>query len=297
LTLAEKLGLVVGHGQAYGINQTLAALGLSKGTWYYQGDRKEYGEKHRALKSPLLAIARRHPHYGYRKVMAELRERGWPVNHKVVQKLQKAWELPLLRSVRRPRRSAIRRVVEQIGGRINLVVRLTNIRPLQLLYTDFTELLYARDSEKVYLMALIDHVSKLAVGWAVGKSKNSELALRAWERARNRLRRLGIKMRKVVVHHDQDGVYTGHEWLGQLLLRDKVRVSYTLNGARGNTAMESFHGHFKEENHSILWEQRDLKGVIKVVENRMWYYNDIRRHASLDNWAPSRYLKKLGIEA
>lgn len=297
MTLAEKLGLMMRHGNEYGVNKALAALGLSKGTWYYQDERKEYVEKHRELKRPLLAIARMHPQYGYRKVMTELRERGWAANHKVVQKLQKAWELPLLRKVRRPRSSAIRRVVERIGDRVNLIPRLENIRPLQLLYTDFTELLYSRDSEKAYLMALIDHVSKLAVGWAVGKAKNSALALAAWERARNRLRRLGVKMRKVVVHHDQDGVYTGHQWLSQLLLGDTVRVSYALNGARGNTAMESFNGHFKAENHSILWEQRDMKGVIKVVESRMWYYNDIRRHASLDNLAPSRYLIKLGVEA
>jgi putative transposase len=297
LTLDEKLGLVLRHGGDYGINQALAALKLSKGTWHYRQKRKEYVEKHGTLKKPLLAIARAHPHYGYRKVLVELRERGWIANHKVVQKLQKAWELPLLRTVRRPRRSAIRRVVEQLGDRINLVPRLENIQPLQLLYTDFTELLYARDSQKAYLMVLLDHVSKWAVGWAVGKADNSELALQAWERARNRLRRLGIKMRKVVVHHDQDGVYTGHQWLSQLLLRDQVRVSYSLNGARGNTAMESFNGHFKTENRSILWEQKDLKGVIKVVESRLWYYNDIRRHASLDNIAPARFLKNIGINA
>ena len=101
----------------------------------------------------------------------------------------------------------------------------------------------------------------------------------------------------LVVHHDQDGVYTGQRWLIQLLLRDKVRVSYALNGARDNTMMASFNGHFKIENNSILWEQKDLRGVIKVVKSRMWYYNDIRRHSSLDNLAPSRYLKQSGVKA
>ena len=174
---------------------------------------------------------------------------------------------------------------------------LKNIRPLEVLHTDFTALLYDRNNAKAYLMALIDHDSKLAVGWAVGRTNDSELALQAWERARAKLRRLGIKTRKVVVHHDQDGVYTGQKWLSQLLLRDKVRVSYTLNGARGNTAMESFNGHFKAENDSILWEQKDLMGVIQVVERGMLYYNNVRRHASLGNLAPSRYLRNNGINA
>ena len=289
--------LVEQHGGKYGVNLTLAALGLCKATWYYQRTRKKYVEKHQKLKAPLLAIARAHPYYGYRKVLDELRERGCFVNHKVVRKLQKSWELPILRKVRTPRRSAIRKVVEQIGDRGNLVRRMESIRPFEVLYTDFTELLYDRNRAKAHLMALIDHNSKLVVGWAVGKTKDSELALEAWDRARARLRRLGIKTRKVVVHHDQDGVYTGQKWLSQLLLRDKVRVSYSLNGARGNTAMESFNGHFKAENASILWEQKGLMGVIKVVERGMWYYNDIRRHASLDNLAPSRYLRNNGINA
>jgi len=101
----------------------------------------------------------------------------------------------------------------------------------------------------------------------------------------------------VVVHHDQDGVYTGHKWLWQLRLKDKVRVSYALNGAQDNTAMESFNSHFKVENDSVLWDQKDLAGVIRVVEIRMRYYNDIRRHASLDNVSPADYLEKLGVKA
>jgi putative transposase len=288
--------LVLCHGAEYGVNQALAALGVSKGTWHYQRQKKAYIEKYAVLKKPLLWIARRHPHYGYRKVTEELRAQGWLVNKKVVQKLQKAWELPLLRKIRRPRPSGIRRVLRQMGDRINLLPQLRKIRPLHLLYTDFTELLFDRGRQRAYLMPIIDHVSKLAVGWAVGRADNSSLALKAWSRARVRLRRYGVKFRKVVVHQDQDGVYTGHQWLWQLRVKDGVRVSYSLEGARGNTAMESFNGHFKAEHESRLWDQRELVGVIRVVESAMGYYNDIRRHASLDHTSPANYLKKLGIE-
>ena len=278
------------------MNRSLAAMGVSKGTWHYQQKRKEYAQRYAYLRKPLLAIARKHPHYGYRKVTKELRAKGWRVNKKVVQKLQKAWELPLLRKIRRPRPSAIRRVLTQMGGRVNLLPQLRTIRPLHLLYTDFTELPFDRNRQKAYLMPLIDHMSKLAVGWTVGPADNSSLALKAWERARARLKRYGVKLGKVVVHQDQDGVYTGHQWLWQLRVKDRVRVSYSLNGARGNTAMESFNGHFKAENGSRLWDQRNLAGVVRVVESAMSYYNDIRRHASLDNMAPATFLKEIGFE-
>jgi len=87
----------------------------------------------------------------------------------------------------------------------------------------------------------------------------------------------------VIVHHDQDTVYTAHEGLRQVRLLDKVRISYALNGAKHNPEMESFNGHFKAKNSSRLWDLRDLPGVIRFVQSRLLYYNDIRRHASLGN--------------
>ena len=103
----------------YGLNRTLAALGLSKGTWHYrQRCWRAYTEKYASLRDPLLEIAHEHPHYGYRKVTRELRDTyGCTVNAKVVRRLQKAWELPLIRAVHPPKPSAIRRVIQQIGDR------------------------------------------------------------------------------------------------------------------------------------------------------------------------------------
>ncbi|NLE66945.1 MAG: transposase family protein, partial [Lentisphaerae bacterium] len=180
---------------------------------------------------------------------------------KVVRKLQKAWELPLIRAVHPPRPSAIRRVIQQIGDRANLVATLEDIPPLHVLYTDFTELLFDRQRQKAHLMPLVDHASKYVVGWSVASAKNTALALAAWSRARRNLDHFGIGLAGVIVHHDQDPVYTAHEWLRHVRLLDQVRISYALNGARDNTEMESFNGHFKAEIGSRLWDQRDLPGA------------------------------------
>jgi len=83
------------------------------------------------------------------------------------------------------------------------------------LYTDFTELRYG--GGKAWLMALLDHATKLAVGWAIGASADTQLALRAWRRARRWLRRHGVPITGMIVHHDQDPVYTGYGWLTALL--------------------------------------------------------------------------------
>jgi len=294
--VSEKVELVERYGEEFGMNRTLEALHLSKGTWHYRRRvQQSYAERYEALRAPLLDVARKHPSYGYRKVTEELRDRGLTVNHKVVQKLQNTWDLPLCRAIRPPRPSAIRQALRQMGDRINLVVALETIGILEVLYTDFTELEFDRGSQKAQLMPILDHASKLVVGWAVGRSAPSTVALEAYARARRTLLRYGVGLHGVVMHHDQDPAYTSHAWIAALRLRDRVRLSYSLNGARGNTHIESFNGHFKEENASLFWEQRNFDGVCRVVQSRMTYYNDIRRHASLDNIAPVAFLKKHGF--
>ncbi len=82
----------------------------------------------------------------------------------------------------------------------------------------------ASDSyRKAYLMPIIGHACKMAYGWALGESANSVLAMEAWNMAKKTFERLGIACEGMIMHHDQDSVYTGHMWTGQLLLKDKVR--------------------------------------------------------------------------
>ncbi len=98
------------------------------------------------------------------------------------------------------------------------------------------------------------------------------------------------------MHHDQDPVYTSHKWIHAVRIEDGMRISYSLDGARQNTFMESFNGHFKQENRSVFWEKKSLVELRTVVQGRIDYYNYIRRHASLGNVAPEAYLKEHGFE-
>ncbi len=104
----------------------------------------------------------------------------------------------------------------------------------QVLYTDFTELLYADGHRKAISMPIIGHASKIAFGWAVGESDDTNLALQAWERAKETFQKLNTSYAGTIVHHDRDPVYTGYGWTSQLLLKDGLRVSYALRGAKDN---------------------------------------------------------------
>jgi putative transposase len=288
--------LVETYAGDFGLNRTLAALGMSKGTWHRRRHRKSYTDKHAELKAVLMEIAGEHPEYGYRKVTDELHARGKATNHKVVQKLQNAWDLALIRSIRRPRRSAAREALRRMGDRINLVIGLEAIGIFDVLYTDFTELRFDRGRQKAQLMPIIDHGCKLVAGWALERSANTPSALEAYGRARCTLLRYGVALHTVTMHHDQDPVYTSHEWIRALRIHDAMRISYSLDGARQNTCIESFNGHFKPENASVFWETRSLVEMRTVVQRRIDYYNAIRRHAALGNMAPEAYLKEHGFE-
>jgi len=104
----------------------------------------------------------------------------------------------------------------------------------QVLYTDFTELLYADGHRKAILMPIIGHASKIAFGWAVGESDDTNLALQAWERAKETFQKLNTSYAGTIVHHDRDPVYIGYGWTSQLLSKDGLRVSYALRGAKDN---------------------------------------------------------------
>ncbi len=292
MSTAQKVELVTAVMEEYPLSAALTAIGLPKSTWYYQRrHRVDYGEKYAHLQGALEAIARQHPEYGYRRTTTELHESYQEhVNHKVVQRLHRLWGLTMLRTTRVPKPSGIRQTIIAAGTRVNLLAQLDNIEPLEALHTDFTELRYASGSQKAYLMPIIDHVSKLAFGWAVSERANRSLALQAWYRAKESMRLLNIEAAGMVMHHDQDIVYTSYDWTGRLLLRDQIQLSYALDGAKDNTEMEAFISRFKNENRSLLLDAPTIDALSTVVNERICYYNEVRRHSVLGNQPPLKWL-------
>ncbi len=167
----EKVARVKRARERFGLAAALEVLELSRSTWYYHGRRgRSYEEKYEHLRKPLEAIAQAHSEYGYRRTAVELREvHGWPVNRKVVQRLHRLWDLPLLRGTRRPKPSGVRRAIQAAGARVNKRAQKAEIGPFDMFYTDFTELVYAAGRTKAQLIPILDHTTKLALGWAVGE--------------------------------------------------------------------------------------------------------------------------------
>lgn len=294
----QKVALVASARDTYGLAAALAAVELPKSTWYYhQRPQSSYADKYAHLQPVLEQIARQHPEYGVPRTVVELRETyGVHVNHKVVRRLHRLWDLALLRTTRSPKPHPIRQVIQMAGDRVNLVAQLADIEPFQVAYTDFTELPYANGQRKAYFMPIIGHHCKVVYGWALSQSPNRVTALAAWQRSKTMLQTHGIDWPGMIMHHDQDSVYTSYDWTGQLLRQDMLRLSYALNGARDNPVIESFFGRFKTEGLSRFLAADDLDELERIVAERIDYYNCVRRHSSLDYRPPQTMLQQMRLD-
>ena len=279
------------HKEDRGLNRCLKAIGLPKSTYYYRQNRTEgLSEKDQKLMEHVRKIIDEHPGYGYRRILPELEERaGQRVNHKRLRRLLSEHELALPRQVSKSEPSPVQEVLEQASGQLNLVAGL-DPGPLEAFSTDFTELVYAGGNRKAYLMAVVDLESKYVPGWAVGPSANRTLAMRCWERVRERMSALGAPLEGRIVHHDQDSVYTSYRWLRVILLDDGLRVSYSENGAKGNPWIESLWGRTKTEVGSQIAEASSLPSLRDVFDRRFKYYNRERRHSSIGYVPPCEHL-------
>lgn len=214
----------------------------------------------------------------------------------MVGKLLSRWDLALLRAARGTDSSPVERAIEEAGSNANLVKRKLQedevIDLFEVMYTDFTALEYANGHRTATLMAIIGHISKMIFGWALGARRHRDVACRAWEQAKRMFERLGVDCAGMIMHQDQDSVYKSGRWVNQLLLEDGVRLSYSTNGAKGNTYMESFNGHFKGPIQSILNEAETIEEVERIVSNRADDWNNNRRHSSLGQIAPMAYIEK-----
>lgn len=239
----------------------------------------------------IRSIIQEHPDYGYRRILPELRERtGRRINHKRLRRLLKGHELALPRCLPKRTPSPVREIVKEAAGSLNLVKGRRGAGCLEVFSTDFTEVPYAEGQRKAHLMAVVDIRSRYVLGWALGRSANTELAMRCWEAVRTRAGSQEISLSGCILHSDLDTVYTSYRWLRALLIDDGMRVSYSERGAKDNPWIEALWGRMKTEIGSKIDQAQTFSELEAVLAERFRYYNQRRRHSSLGMTPPLTYL-------
>ena len=112
-------------------------------------------DKDKELKDEIQAIYNDYKgNYGYRRITLELRNRGFVVNHKKVQRLMKL--LGLTARIRRRRKYSSYQ--GEIGKKAeNLIQRQFEAsNPMEKCYTDVTEFAIPNSTQKLYLLPVLD---------------------------------------------------------------------------------------------------------------------------------------------
>jgi transposase InsO family protein len=136
---------------------------------------------------------------------------------------------------------------------------------------------------KFYLAAIIDLYARFCVGWAVSASNDRRLTVRALEMAiRRRCPETGL------LHHSDQGSTYASEDYQDLLATNGIACSMSRRGnCLDNAAMESWFSTVKfelgEDFESMHAAKEQLFDYIEV------FYNQQRRHSSIDYVSPARY--------
>ena len=236
------------------------------------------------LRDQIQRIALEWPCYGWRRVTAELRRRGWKVNHKRVRRIMREDNLLCLRR---------RKFVLTTDSNHSLPVYpnlagemvLTGID--QLWVADIT---YIRlETEFVYLAVVLDRYSRRVIGWELDHTLEDDLSLAALRMA------LGDRTPGPgLVHHSDRGVQYASGNYTDLLKDNKVRISMSRKGnPYDNATCESFMKTLKYEE-VYRQEYRDLaeaRASIGQFLNKV--YNQQRLHSALGYLPPVEFEQSL----
>ena len=265
----------------------LAVAQLARATYYYQLKQLAKEDKDKALKADIQAIFEEHKgNYGYRRVYLELRNRGYVINHKKVQRLMQVLGL----SARIRKRKKYKSYKGDVGKKApNLINRaFEGARPFEKCYTDVTEFALPDYSEKLYLSPVLDGYNSEIIDFTLSRSPNLMQVKSMLEKAFPE-----AAYPNTILHSDQGWQYQ-HEVYHRFLDSKGIRPSMSRKGtSTDNGMMESFFGILKTEMfYGFEKTFKSLEQLEQAITDYIFYYNNNRIKAKLKGLSPVQYRTK-----
>lgn len=257
-----------------------ALAGVSRATYYRFDPEAVPAVQDVELRDRIQRIALQFPAYGRPRITAELKRRGWDVNHKRVGRILREDNLLCLRKrkfhVTTDSRHSFRTYP-------NLTRNFVPIAPNQLWVADITYIRLFK--EFVYLAVVLDAYSRLVIGWALERTLEAQLSVGAIRMA---LARRGSPAG--LIHHSDRGVQYACGEYTELLTSHGIQISMSRKAnPYDNAKAESFMKTLKHEQvHRV--EYRDLaeaRSEIRTFLERT--YNRKRLHSALGYRPPAEF--------
>lgn len=261
--------------EKYPLRLVCRLLDMPRSSVYYQPTPVPDSEA--MLKTALLDTAGEWPTYGCRRLTAEMKRLGWPVNHKRVRR----WMDELNISGTPPTRKRRTTNSDHVFPRFpNLVKDLEILRPNQVWVADITYIHLRR--EFVYLAVIMDVFTRMLRGWHLGRNLDQGLTLAALERA--------LVVAVPEVHHSDQGVQYAATAYVERLQKLGVELSMAAVGqAWENGYAERLVRTIKEEEVDLS----DYQDFADAQRNMTRFLDDVynvkRIHSSLGYLTPREF--------
>ena len=271
----------------FSLDILLKAIKLARSTYYYHLKQLDKPDKDQKLKAEIQAIFTEHKgNYGYRRIHLELRNRGYLVNHKRVQRLMKV--LNLQAKMRQKRKYSSHK--GDVGKKAeNLIQRqFEGSKTMEKCYTDVTEFAIPASTQKLYLSPVLDGFNSEIIAYNLSTSPNLEQVKTMLEQAFTEKR-----YENTILHSDQGWQYQ-HDSYHRFLESKGIQPSMSRKGnSPDNGMMESFFGILKSEMfYGYEKTFHSLEQLEQAIVDYIDYYNNKRIKVKLKGLSPVQYRTK-----
>ena len=258
----------------------LKLAGMARSTYYYYLKQVDK-DKYEIVKRDIVEVFNKNKsRYGYRRVLTELRKKGYTLNHKTVLKLMRSLNL---RGKQRKNdkyhsyKGEVGKVADNLLQR-NFYAE----KPFEKLTTDVTQ--FKIGDEKVYLSPVLDLFNNEIVSYSISLSPNLQ-------QIREMLTGLFEKLpaEATPLFHSDQGWQYQHAENQRLLAEHNIIQSMSRKGnCMDNGAMENFFGRLKVE---MFYGEKfeSVNAFIDELEHYIDYYNNERISLKLKGMSPVQY--------
>lgn len=259
----------------YPVSQLCQVLACPPSSFYYQSQAQADGAE---LVTAMEQVLMRYPFYGYRRLQAELRRRGYEIGEQVARRLLKT-----LGGSRQIGRVTITTTDSQHNFRRfpNLIRGLKANYPNQFWVADIT---YIRLGLRfIYLAVILDTYTRSIRGWHLGRSLEQSLTLTALKKA------LANYPPPLIHHSDQGSQYAAWQYI-DLLQNACIDISMSDTGQpTQNGLAERFIRTLKEE-HVDYADYIDFDDAFCQIAHWLEVeYMTERIHSALDYATPLEF--------